>query len=344
MKKHLIAIASIDTISRWFFALLLVMGFCAATSADAQTKTDEENPISTLNLLPFYDLLAEETSQFGTWEVVPTGLQEFDGVPYQVDGLIRLYGEIPPPHGTVYRDQVEGIRIGKTFEALYLLHGTGWTTEDGVEIASVTFHYEDGSTSNLPIIYGHHVRDWWRRDSQAPTEVSDPGSKVAWEGEHRGIGLRFYQSILLNPHPDKEVRTLDILSSGSAVTPAIAAMSIGPAGHGSFPTKSRSLTESKNMTRISIEVLDASTGDPVGVAGFNMTYCDENTCRYLGAFLTDHAGQKELSFPAGELRSVHLSVLADGYYRQERSWSRAGGDDLPAAFTVELNKDASGSR
>ncbi|MFN7140812.1 MAG: hypothetical protein ACK4UN_15860 [Limisphaerales bacterium] len=258
------------------------------------------------------DLLAEEGSQFGMWEVVPKGKQELAGVPYQVEGMIRLYGQIPPPHGTVYRDKVEGIKVGRKFQGLYLLHGTGWTTEDGVEIAQVIFNYLDGSRHASPLIYGEHVRDWWKRESQSPDAVKDPNSKIVWQGSRDGIGLRFYQTILFNPKPDKEVVTIDLVSSRSAVTPAIIAMSVGPARRmGSrlaMVTQGRALEDV--VLPFKVSVLDSDTQQPLAKAGLQVMFCDEQSCRYLGAFQTDQNGEKEIIFPSKKLRSFHITVMA----------------------------------
>ncbi|MBA4149155.1 MAG: hypothetical protein H0X66_13660 [Verrucomicrobia bacterium] len=320
----------------WLSAMLLLL---AASSMAVDSNAQPSGYFSTVDLRPHYDLLADESSQFGMWEVVPKGLRNLDGVPYQIGGMIRLYGQIPPPHQTVYRDKVENITVGKKFAALHLLHGTGWTAEDGVEIATVVLNYTDGSRSSVPIIYGEHVRDWWKREKTSPDHVTDPNSKIAWEGAHRGVGLRFYQTTLCNPYPDTEVRTIDIVSSRSAVTPAIVAMSIGPARRMAQRIAQEIPQQNPDdVTLVKVNVLDAATGTPLAKAGFNVGFCEETTCRYLGAYQTDATGEKVLKFPTKQVRSVGMTVLADGYTSEEISWYKQGDEQIPSEFIVIMNK------
>ena len=220
---------------RWPF---LVIAFLAALTAGCATSGTRESRADTtavtepvpIDLTAFYDLRAHDSSQFGAWEVVPKGRQHFDGTPFEIGGMIRLYGTRPPPHGTRYRDEVTGIPIGRKFEALHLLHGTGWTTNDGTLVARVIFHYADGDRVSFPIVYGEHVRDWWRRSSSEANLVNDPRSSLVWEGSNRGTGLRFYRTTLLNPHAARIVDRIDVVSAQSLVTPAIVAMTLDRTG------------------------------------------------------------------------------------------------------------------
>jgi hypothetical protein len=75
--------------------------------------------------------------------------------------------------------QVEGIAIGRPVARIYVLHGTQWGTgDDGTLVAEYRIHYRDGSDADLPVVLGDDVRDWWN-----------------------------------NPHPEKEVRSLDIATT-----------------------------------------------------------------------------------------------------------------------------------
>ncbi len=221
--------------SVWPVMLVGLLGFGVLTDALSPSLSDQEiervmeADLTLLDLSLDYDLLEDETSQFGTWEVVPKGLQVLGGVPFDVGGMIRLFGTIPPPHGTTYRDEVIDIPVGRRFEQLHLLHGTGWTGEEGLLIASIVLHYSDGDAAVLPIIYGEHVRDWWKRGRFLPDEVSDPNSGIAWETRFEGMGLRFYRSSFVNPEPEKEVVSLDLISEWSEITPAILSITVGGA-------------------------------------------------------------------------------------------------------------------
>lgn len=318
------------------WCLFAISLFAAAFPAASQVAA---NSITPLDLAPHYDLQAEERTQFGMWEVVPKGKRNVDGVPFNVGGMMRLYGQIPPPHRTIYREKITGIKVGRTFEGLYLLHGTGWTTEDGVEIAQVTLNYADGSHCNLPIIYGEHVRDWWKREANSPNQVAEPNSKIAWEGSNDGIGLRFYKSVLFNPYAGKEVQTIDIVSSRSPVTPAIIAMSVGPAERSTARVAQVvQRPPSDNMTLLKVKVVDAETGSPLSKVGLQVGYCDPSSCRYLGAYQTGASGEKELVFPTKEVRALGVEILADGYNTEEINWRDGAGEPMPALTTIKMSK------
>lgn len=305
-----------------------------ATTAGASNQTvGEFNP---LNLTEFYDLHADEKSQFGTWEVVPKGRQVFDGVPFDVNGMIRLFGRVPPPHRTIYRDEVTGIPVGRQFKQLHLLHGTGWTTEDGEIIAHVVFNYEDGEQASLRLIYGRHVRDWWHRDLLSPGGISDPNSAIAWIGHH-GVGLRLFRTSLANPHPQKEVLSLDIVSTKSAVTPAILSITTGP---GITPVRTaRGMDIGEGDDTILIQALDAGSDEGISEAALHVTYGTSASWGYWGSFATGPEGIAEITYPAGEaLERLTVTAFARGRQPKSISWRADQGEEVPSWATVRLQE------
>lgn len=312
-------------------ALATLLGL--ATTANAETSPYEFTP---LNLTEFYDLHAHEKSQFGTWEVVPKGRQVFDGVPFDVGGMIRLFGRVPPPHRTIYRDEVTGIPVGRRFEQLHLLHGTGWTTEDGEIVAHVVFHYEDGEQASLRLIYGRHVRDWWHRDLLSPGGISDPNSGIAWIGHH-GVGLRLFRTSLINPHPDRKVLNLDIVSAQSAVTPAILSITTGPEITSARMARGMDIGEGDDT--ILIQALDTGSDDGISEAALHVTYGTSSSCGYWGSFATGPEGIAEITYPAGEtLKRLTVTAFARGRQPKSISWRTDQGDEIPLWATVRLQK------
>ena len=105
--------------SVWPVMLVALLGFGTLTDglspnvAEGEIERAMNANLTLLDLSMDYDLLEDEKSQFGTWEVVPKGLQVLGGVPFDVGGMVRLFGTIPPPHGTTYRDEVTGIPVGR---------------------------------------------------------------------------------------------------------------------------------------------------------------------------------------------------------------------------------------
>jgi beta-lactamase regulating signal transducer with metallopeptidase domain/thiol-disulfide isomerase/thioredoxin len=296
----------------------------------AAVNSSEASP---LDLSGFYDLTATEATQFGVWEVVPKGPQIFGGTAFNVDGMIRLYGVVPPPHGTRYRNEVAGIPVGQCFGALHILHGTGWTTEDGTLIARVVFNYSNGQQASFPIVYGDHVRDWWKREKALPDDVFDPNSKVVWEGNHSMTGIRFYKTTLSNPHPEWPVQTLDLVSENSAVTPAIVALSVGPAVRLAVQKKARSLNMEPTK-KLLLEVVDDATGRPIQDVGISVTSCDEG-CHLVGVFKTDAEGKKVISYGM-EIKSLSIWLRKEGYQQEVMNWNPSRGEQVAGSYTVRM--------
>lgn len=223
-RRHNISPMNISPRTVWTALLLTTTALLWTAGCASQRGTSESRRVTTLDLTAQYDLRADESSQFGAWEVVPKGKQIFDGTQFDVGGMIRLYGTRPPPHGTVYRDSVVGIKIDRKFDKLHLLHGTGWWGTDGMPVARMVWHYADGTQHSFRIVYGRHVRDWWCRGDA--DDVADADSKVVWKGQAPNATVRLYRTTFYNPEPKKKVSTLDLISEKSLVTPAVVAITV----------------------------------------------------------------------------------------------------------------------
>ena len=152
----------------------------------------------------------------------PIGERVFAGVKFSVQGVIHL--------GSIYPSRVEGIKVGARCQRLHLLHGTaGWTTE-GAACAVLTLHYADGSTAELEIRYGEHVRDWWNWNANEPATL-DTETEVAWWGENdysrqRKCRLRVHRSTFANPKPDQVLETIDFAKRTPRCNPFLLGLSI----------------------------------------------------------------------------------------------------------------------
>ncbi|MDB6026837.1 MAG: glycoside hydrolase family 2 [Verrucomicrobiales bacterium] len=161
-----------------------------------------------------------------------TGRQTFDGVPFQVDGRTHLYSRgLATARGksrTAFPDML-GVKVGRAFDELHLLHATEWTDLEQETVARVRFNYADGTQHEFPILYGAHIRDWQRMQSEEKEIYTDPDTKVVW----RGPGVAIYKSTtrlsktrLNNPFPGKVVRTIDFVSNGKVASYNLAAATI----------------------------------------------------------------------------------------------------------------------
>jgi WD40 repeat protein/tRNA A-37 threonylcarbamoyl transferase component Bud32/ribosomal protein S27E len=172
------------------------------------------------------------------------GVVELGGIWLDVRGVIRLRAT-HPSGGTwtrvwnQYPARVEGIKIGRKFVQLHVLHGAagGWmhapggarqAVPDGTPIARFTYHYADGSQHTDDVVYGKDVRDWWEGlGDKTDTERG----QVAWHGtnpiaEASGARLRLYRTTLANPQPDRLVTHLDYESLLTACGHFVVALTV----------------------------------------------------------------------------------------------------------------------
>ena len=144
------------------------------------------------------------------------GKQEFESLPFQIDGVIRLYGRTPETNQqNVFPDSVSGIEVGRKFKELHLVHYAMWPDVEGDAVAYVRLNYADDTKFTFPIRYGVHVLDWSDLPSYEVESLSDPYTKICWRHPPRRYNapLRLFMSTFANPFPDKEVRSLDVTSA-----------------------------------------------------------------------------------------------------------------------------------
>jgi hypothetical protein len=164
---------------------------------------------------------------------LPTGEQTFAGVKFKVgEGVVQLGSKLLKEERP---DKVEGIKVGRKFVKLHILHATGYGNgstigeegkegdplfvADGARIAEYVVRYEDKSAEVIPVVYGEDVRDWWYTD----TSKGVKRGKVAWKGDNElgksfGSKVRLYLSTWENPKPEKVVVGIDYAKAGD--TPA----------------------------------------------------------------------------------------------------------------------------
>jgi hypothetical protein len=173
-------------------SLGMIVGCCLLGPVSAGA---EEKGVTYVDLQPQAN--QELTANFGSGREgnnlseLPKGEQTFKGLKFKVeDRFIQLGSELlrdPKP------DEVKGIKVGKTFAKLHILHSTlyGNGSElgqegmpgdplfvaEGTKIGQYQVHYEDGTSEAVPIVYGQDVRDWWF--TGVPKRVTR--GKLAWE-------------------------------------------------------------------------------------------------------------------------------------------------------------------
>jgi len=156
---------------------------------------------------------------------LPRGEQTFGGVRFRIADLcIQLAGTKRPDNP----QEVKAIPVNKMSTELYVFHGTEFGFDaDGTVIGHYQMNYEDNTTATLPIVLGEDVRDWYNHDGGKPVTQG----KVVWEGTNADLRthdklLRLYLTVWENPHPDKQIVSIDYVSTNTNAAPFCVAMTI----------------------------------------------------------------------------------------------------------------------
>jgi hypothetical protein len=179
-------------------------------------------PATLLDLGAFYNAsLAENWHDGigGSLASLPTGLQEFKGVRFDVRGIIQLAGKQLATHG--YPSIVEGIPVHQKCARLHFLGATGWGESGGRQVVNVILHYANGQTRYIPLLYGQDLFDWAHDETDEPEKA---GAVLAWVGEGRNSAIanplrRLFLMTKENPLPNEEIATLDLESPMSNAAP-----------------------------------------------------------------------------------------------------------------------------
>jgi len=179
------------------------------------------------------------------WKV-PLGDWAFGGVPFHLvdadqeellggdpgapNGCIVLKGSRQPAHP----DKAEGIKIagekGQTFNTrakrIHFLHATCWglSIKEGIidknyEVVTYRFRYKDGTTAEFVAKNDVHTRDYWIKIREFKEDLVKE-ARLGWAERIRDMTYALstmWVTTWDNPHPDKELESLDIISSVTAV-------------------------------------------------------------------------------------------------------------------------------
>jgi hypothetical protein len=168
------------------------------------------------NVFPFGNDLAE----------LPSGVQKFGGTAFDVRGVIQLSGGALEASGGRFPQSVPAIPVNQRCRRLHFLHGTAWSSLAGVQVATYRVHYGPGDSVDVRVLYGRHLREWWSSATSVPLT---PGAAVWWEGSNppaRALGwrLRLYQMTWINPRPDVEIVSIDLISAMENSAPFLLAV------------------------------------------------------------------------------------------------------------------------
>jgi hypothetical protein len=160
-------------------------------------------------------------------QALPTGLQNFDGIPWDVRGLIVLDGLRQRRELPIFPTRVENIQIRRHVRRAHFLCAASWGASPNEEIGRWVFHTAEGATHYRPIQLGADLLDWWN----PPGFSLPPGMNIAWTGANprsaqANWGIRLFRVTWDNPQPDVEIQTLDFVSSMAGANPFLVAITL----------------------------------------------------------------------------------------------------------------------
>jgi endonuclease YncB( thermonuclease family) len=154
---------------------------------------------------------------------LPAGYQSFARVGYFVSApksavvLCSANAE-----NTGLPKEVLGIPVNRPADALFFLHAMAWW---GLDVWQYRVNYADGTSVEIPIRGERHVLDWFTDPVSWTDELARHNTVAAWTGTN-GIGQKVtvYCYEWQNPHPEKDIRTVDFVTdpkSGYAPVPIL---------------------------------------------------------------------------------------------------------------------------
>jgi WD40 repeat protein len=186
---------------------------------------DPRTPASLIDLTGFYTAGLEgdwRDSRFAGHNLsrLPRGRQVFDGVEYDVRGLIQLSTPTLDLRGLHLPQAVRGIPVQLTCRRLHFLHAADGAVDAGETLATYTVHWADGREERIPIRYVVEARPWdWEPLS------AHPAAAVAWSSSSpAGLPVWLFRTTWTNTHPDVAVAALDLESAMTSCAPFIVAI------------------------------------------------------------------------------------------------------------------------
>ena len=186
---------------------------------------DPKAPPRLIDLTKFYNAALTDSWHGGTGNDLadlPRGLQTLAGGEFDLRGLVQMGSH--SPSASKFPKEIKGIKVNLECLGLHFLHAAAFGTSqyEGKQIGAYVVHYATNQMRlEIPIIYGHEVRDWHKfpNEPTAPKELT-----VVWTGSNavskrEGHSLRLFMTTWVNPAPTVPIESIDIL--GGQTVPAL---------------------------------------------------------------------------------------------------------------------------
>jgi hypothetical protein len=194
----------------------------------AVVERDPATPLELINLSEHYNASLSERWLGQRWTLakIGRGVQLFDGMKFDVRGVVQLCPSTAGPAPSDFPAETTGMEIGKLTKQIHFLHGCINRVEPGTPIGRYIAHYSDGREIEIPMVYGQHVRDSLFMRA-TPTYASE--AAIVWQmpcDEIPNAIVRLFRFTWTNPRPDVELKDLDFSSALSGSAPFLIAITV----------------------------------------------------------------------------------------------------------------------
>jgi hypothetical protein len=330
-----------------FVTLLAVLDGTAGKSNAAETsktntpsaKGDSSLPY-TVDLKPFFEDVFRDPAGSDSSYLGYAGRKTIDGLPFNIDGNIPLFGKSANDRGNHYSDDVPGIKIDRKFDELHLIHAARWREYYGCPIAIVRLHYANGTTHDFPIRDKFQVDDWSRLGTENDEIVADPDTKIIWRGPGSAKGTgRLFKSVLHNPFPGLKVDTMELISTHSGECYVLVAATVAQSDPRREVTAPLPLlvSDPRFDGTLHIHVVDQTTGKPLSGAEINIAWVTNGISLVADSIITSTDGIGVVKFPKASSTDLRVQVVKDGYLTCNDNWLHGwDGPNVPDKITYPL--------
>ncbi len=147
-------------------------------------------------------------------------------IPFDIRGVVQLAAE--PEEVRELPQTLAGVRIERRFNHLHLLHSCWRRGTDGLNVASLTLSYKNGTKVEFPITYGEHVSYGWGLPEQNPATNRLVEVWTGWNSAVQPMFAhpRLFKASWSNPYPEQVVVALDITSKLAGTALLIAGLNV----------------------------------------------------------------------------------------------------------------------
>jgi len=190
---------------------------------------DPQTKAGLIDLTAYYNAGLTESWHGNTHNdlsTLPSGVQNFGDVDYDVRGIIQLRSK--EPTSSRFPTRVDGIKIKQKCTRLHFLHAAGFgaVDDEGDQVCSYVVHFATNRMQlEIPIVYGRDVRNWHKLAGERPSTDLN----MVWKGTNDVSAashnyIRLFSTTWVNIAPGVEIESIDFVSSMTHAAPFLIAI------------------------------------------------------------------------------------------------------------------------